>query len=108
MRIALERSLKRLGTDYLDLYMAHNIKLHHFNDELFAELDKARDEGKIKAWGVSLGPAIGWRDEGFKALGEAGALGGDEATTTRAVPPRSANGQRSVHIHRKVIAPRSR
>ena len=68
MRSALERSLKRLGTDYIDLYMAHNIKLHHFNDELFAELEKLRDEGKIKAWGVSLGPAIGWRDEGFRAM----------------------------------------
>jgi len=73
MRIALERSLKRLGTDYIDLYMAHNIKLHQFNDELFAELEKVRDEGKIRTWGVSLGPAIGWREEGFKAMGDHGA-----------------------------------
>src|SRR2546423_7568402 len=27
MRKALEMSLKRLGTEYIDLYMAHNIKL---------------------------------------------------------------------------------
>ena len=68
MRKALEQSLKRLGTDYIDLYMAHNIKLPQFRDDMFAELEKVKDEGKIKAWGVSLGPAIGWREEGFKAM----------------------------------------
>jgi len=73
VRIALERSLKRLQTDYLDLYMAHNIKLPQFRDDLFAELEKLKDEGKIKVWGVSLGPAIGWREEGFKAMLDHGA-----------------------------------
>jgi aryl-alcohol dehydrogenase-like predicted oxidoreductase len=68
MRFALEQSLKRLGTDVIDLYMAHNIKLPQFRDDLFAELEKVKDEGKIKVWGVSLGPAIGWRDEGVKAM----------------------------------------
>src|SRR5687767_3673907 len=68
MRYALEQSLKRLGTDYIDLYMAHNIKLPQFRDDMFAELEKIRDEGKIKVWGVSLGPAIGWREEGVKAM----------------------------------------
>jgi aryl-alcohol dehydrogenase-like predicted oxidoreductase len=32
-----------------------------------------KDEGKIKTWGVSLGPAIGWREEGIKAMLEHGA-----------------------------------
>jgi aryl-alcohol dehydrogenase-like predicted oxidoreductase len=68
LRFALEKSLQRLGADYLDLYMAHNIKLSQFRDDLFAELDKIRGEGKIKVWGVSLGPAIGWREEGIKAM----------------------------------------
>src|SRR3984885_1932283 len=68
MRFALEQSLKRLNTDHIDLYMAHNIKLPQFRDDVFAELEKVKDEGKIKAWGVSLGPAIGWREEGFKAM----------------------------------------
>jgi len=68
MRFALEQSLKRLRTDYIDLYMAHNIKLPQFRDDLWAELEKVKDEGKIKAWGVSLGPAIGWREEGVKAM----------------------------------------
>ncbi|MGF1634672.1 MAG: aldo/keto reductase [Phycisphaerae bacterium] len=70
MRKALEDSLGRLQTDYLDVYMAHNIKLPQFSDELFAELDKVQQEGKIRCWGVSLGPAIGWREEGFRAMGD--------------------------------------
>jgi aryl-alcohol dehydrogenase-like predicted oxidoreductase len=70
MRRALEQSLRRLQTDHLDLYLAHNIKLPQFNDELFAELEKLKQEGKIKVWGVSLGPAIGWRDEGFRAMAD--------------------------------------
>jgi aryl-alcohol dehydrogenase-like predicted oxidoreductase len=70
MRRALEASLGRLQTDCLDLYLAHNIKLPQFRDDLFAELEKVKDEGKIKVWGVSLGPAIGWREEGFKAMGD--------------------------------------
>src|SRR3954463_6926549 len=73
MRFAIEQSFKRVGTDYLDLFMAHNIKLPQFRDDMFAELEKLKDEGKIKVWGVSLGPAIGWRDEGFKALADHGA-----------------------------------
>jgi aryl-alcohol dehydrogenase-like predicted oxidoreductase len=53
--------------------MAHNIKLPQFRDDLWAELEKIKDEGKIKVWGVSLGPAIGWREEGIKAMLEHGA-----------------------------------
>src|SRR6266513_4989482 len=73
LRRAYEKSLKRLGVDYIDLYMAHNIKLPQFRDDLFAELEKMKDQGKIKVWGVSLGPAIGWREEGFKAMIDHGA-----------------------------------
>lgn len=73
MRKALEESLKRLGIDAIDVYTAHNIKLPQFNDELFAELDKVQKEGKVRTWGVSLGPAIGWREEGFRAMGDYGA-----------------------------------
>ena len=73
VRKALEESLKRLQTDYIDLYMAHNIKRPQFRDDLWAELDKQKQAGKIKAWGVSLGPAIGWREEGFEAMIDHGA-----------------------------------
>jgi len=73
MRSSLEKSLQRLQTDYVDLYMAHNIKRPQFRDDMFAELEKLKDEGKIKQWGVSLGPAIGWREEGFDAIIDRGA-----------------------------------
>ena len=53
--------------------MAHNIKLPQFRDDTFAECEKLKDEGKIKVWGVSLGPAIGWREEGIKAMMDHGA-----------------------------------
>ena len=73
LRKAFEESLKRLGVEHIDLYMAHNIKLPQFRDDTFAELEKMKDQGKIRTWGVSLGPAIGWREEGFKAMLEHGA-----------------------------------
>ena len=75
LRIALEKSLERLGVDTIDIYMAHNIKLPQFRDDTFAELEKVKEEGKIRAWGVSLGPAIGWREEGVQAMMEHGAQG---------------------------------
>ena len=45
MRRALKGSLRRLGTDRIDLYQLHNPRLDAiFNDELWDELDKARDQ----------------------------------------------------------------
>ncbi len=73
LRASLDQSLKRLQTDYIDVYTAHNIKLPQFRDDLWPELDKLVSEGKVRAWGVSLGPAIGWREEGFKAMIDHGA-----------------------------------
>lgn len=67
---ALEKSLARLKTDWIDLWQAHNLKLHQMNDDLRNTLDRLRKEGKIRAWGVALGPAIGWREEGVMALAQ--------------------------------------
>ena len=68
-RRALEASLRRLGTDYVDLYQLHNARMDAVDrDDLFAELEALRDEGKIRHYGVALGPAIGWREEGLHAL----------------------------------------
>jgi aryl-alcohol dehydrogenase-like predicted oxidoreductase len=68
-REALEGSLRRLGADYVDLYQLHNPRMDAIeSDELFAELESLRDEGKIRHYGVALGPAIGWRDEGVRAF----------------------------------------
>src|ERR687885_2353162 len=69
MRRALEESLRRLETDYVDLYQLHNPRMDAIErDDLFAELEALRREGKLRHYGVALGPAIGWRDEGLRAL----------------------------------------
>lgn len=68
VRFALEQSLRRLGTDVIDLYQIHNAHLEQIqNDELFALLESFRAEGKIRYYGVALGPAIGWLVEGADA-----------------------------------------
>jgi aryl-alcohol dehydrogenase-like predicted oxidoreductase len=69
VRFALEQSLRRLATDVIDLYSIHNAHLSEIeNDELFALLETFKAEGKIRAYGVALGPAIGWLVEGVEAV----------------------------------------
>ena len=71
MRKALEGSLNRLGTDYIDYYQLHNPRLDAIaRDDLMAELERARDEGFIRAYGVALGPALDMRqaDEATAAI----------------------------------------
>lgn len=71
VRFALEQSLRRLGTDYIDFLQLHNTKMDAVeNDGLFALLDEFRTEGKIRAYGVALGPKIGWLEEGVRAMRE--------------------------------------
>jgi aryl-alcohol dehydrogenase-like predicted oxidoreductase len=54
IRGALEASLKRLGTDYVDVYQVHNGDVPEENiGPLFHELDKLKAEGKIRAYGWS-------------------------------------------------------
>ncbi len=68
IRTDLERSLQRMKTDCIDLYQAHNIKLAHYADEVFETLEALKAEGKIRAWGIAVGPAIGWREECHQAF----------------------------------------
>jgi aryl-alcohol dehydrogenase-like predicted oxidoreductase len=69
VRRALEASLRRLGTDRVDLYQLHNPRMDAIDsDETFAALEDLKAEGKIREYGVALGPAIGWREEGLRAL----------------------------------------
>jgi aryl-alcohol dehydrogenase-like predicted oxidoreductase len=71
IRFALEQSLKRLGTDYIDFLQLHNTKMDAIdNDELFALMEQFKSEGKIRAHGVALGPKIGWLEEGVRAMHE--------------------------------------
>jgi aryl-alcohol dehydrogenase-like predicted oxidoreductase len=68
-RAALEASLGRLGTDYVDLYQLHNPRMDAIErDDLYEELERLRGEGKLRHYGVALGPAIGWREEGLRAI----------------------------------------
>ena len=71
IRFALEQSLKRLGTDYVDFLQLHNTKMDAVeNDALFGLMEEFAREGKIRAYGVALGPKIGWLEEGVKAMRE--------------------------------------
>ena len=71
IRFALEQSLKRLGTDYVDFLQLHNTKMDAIeNDELFALMEEFKAEGKVRSYGVALGPKIGWLDEGVRAMRE--------------------------------------
>ena len=68
VRFELEQSLERMGVEVIDLYQAHNLKLPQMTDELFDTLNALVTEGKLRAWGVALGPAIGWREEGHRSF----------------------------------------
>lgn len=71
IRKACEASLKRLGTDHIDLYQLHNPKMDAIeNNALWETLSVLQQEGKVRAIGIALGPAIGWKEEGIRALRE--------------------------------------
>jgi len=68
-RRAVDASLRRLATDRIDVLQLHNPKMTHIEqDDLWAVLEALKEEGKIRSFGVSIGPRIGWRDEGLTAL----------------------------------------
>src|SRR5918997_1051481 len=71
IRYALEQSLKRLGTEYIDFLQLHNTKMDAVaNDALFELMDELKAEGKVRSYGIALGPKIGWLEEGVKAMRE--------------------------------------
>ncbi len=66
---ACEQSLRRLNTDYIDLYQVHNPRIDALErDELFETLEQLQFEGKIRYFGVALGPDIGWFEEGETSM----------------------------------------
>lgn len=71
LRFAVGESLRRLKTDVIDLYQLHNPRLDAIRrDDTFAALETLKREGKIRGYGVALGPAIAERqiDEGRAAM----------------------------------------
>jgi aryl-alcohol dehydrogenase-like predicted oxidoreductase len=68
---ALDRSLMRLRLEPVDLWLLHHPGMDAIeSDELFEFLEAQVAKGKIRAYGVALGPGPGWGDEGAAALGE--------------------------------------
>lgn len=68
---ATEAALKRLKTDRIDLLQLHNIRLEQvYDDPLWTSLEKLKASGKIRFYGIALGPAIGWRYEGVNCIRE--------------------------------------
>lgn len=71
IRQSCEESLRRLKTDVIDLYQLHNARMEAIqSEEVLETLERLKEEGKIRTYGVALGPDIGWRDEGLATLEE--------------------------------------
>lgn len=69
VRRALEESLRRLGTDYIDIYQLHNPRVPTVqSDELFDTLEELKRQGKVRHYAAALGPDIGWEEEGMAAM----------------------------------------
>ena len=71
IRKALDASLRRLQTEYVDIYQLHNAKMEHIkNEAMWATLEELKKAGKIRMYGIALGPAIGFLYEGVDAVKE--------------------------------------
>ncbi len=59
LKRSIEESLKRLKRDCIDIYNLHNPRVDSIQkDEVFEALEGLKKEGKIRAYGVALGPAL--------------------------------------------------
>jgi aryl-alcohol dehydrogenase-like predicted oxidoreductase len=68
---ATDAALKRLKTDRIDLLQLHNIRMEQVYDEaLWMTLEKLKSGGKVRYYGIALGPAIGWLYEGANCIRE--------------------------------------
>jgi aryl-alcohol dehydrogenase-like predicted oxidoreductase len=69
IRLAVDKCLERLETDYIDVLQLHNAKMEHVRDaELWGTMRELQREGKIRAWGAAFGPAIGWLYEAVELV----------------------------------------
>jgi len=68
---ATDAALKRLKTDHVDLLQLHNIRMEQvYDDALWKTLQKLKSSGKVRYYGIALGPAIGWLYEGMNCIRE--------------------------------------
>jgi aryl-alcohol dehydrogenase-like predicted oxidoreductase len=68
---ATEAALRRLQTDRIDLLQLHNIHMEQVHDDsVWETLEKLRDKGWVRFFGIALGPAIGWMYEGINCVRE--------------------------------------
>ena len=66
---ATDAALKRLKTDCIDLLQLHNIRMEQvYDDAVWKTLEKLKASGKIRYYGIALGPAIGWLYEGANCI----------------------------------------
>ncbi|MEJ0001534.1 MAG: aldo/keto reductase [Verrucomicrobiota bacterium] len=69
IREAVEKALKRLHTDRIDVLQLHNIRMAQVEDDaLWTLMEALVAEGKIRTYGAALGPAIGWLYEGIDCV----------------------------------------
>lgn len=68
---ATDAALKRLKTDRIDLLQLHNIRMEQiYDDALWKTLERLKASGKVRYYGIALGPAIGWLYEGINCIRE--------------------------------------
>ena len=72
LRLCLEESLERLGTDYIDLYQLHSppIEILRTNPEIWDLMESFKREGKVKEIGISLASPA----DGIEAVERTGAV----------------------------------
>ena len=68
---SVEKSLKRIGTDYLDIYFCHRFDPNTEIEETVRAMDDLVHQGKVLYWGTSVWTAV----QIEQAVGDARALG---------------------------------
>jgi aryl-alcohol dehydrogenase-like predicted oxidoreductase len=68
---ATDAALKRLKTDRIDLLQLHNVRMEQvYDDAVWTTLDRLKTAGKIRYYGIALGPAVGWLYESINCIRE--------------------------------------
>ncbi|MFD1684001.1 aldo/keto reductase [Halobellus litoreus] len=70
VRSATEKSLDRLGMEYVDVLQLHNANVDEVDADVLEALDELKEEGLVRSIGWALGPSIGWLAEGDMAIEE--------------------------------------